>query len=257
MTTDAERRSPTRQGAREASPEGGCTACGASAGACRDVSGRGSGEIGRIGPNALIQTARALEARLGLAEARRLLGLAGMGELVVRDPLDMRDEREFFRLVSFLEAALSRREVIAVLHDAGLRTGAYVLANRVPGGVRLGLRVLPRALRLRLTLAAMASHAWTFAGSGRFAFETRPHPTLRLVHGQPALTVPDPAPLHAFYRGAFEVLLRALVASGTELEERAPSGQSPRAGVDFRLRFDGPHARPPAGDAPTAARTVA
>ncbi|TVP47651.1 MAG: bacteriochlorophyll 4-vinyl reductase [Gemmatimonadales bacterium] len=221
---------------REASTPDGCTACGACGSACGSTGA--PPEVARIGPNALIQTARALEALYGVAEARRLLRLGGMQTLSDHDPRDMQDERDFFRLVTFLEGVLPRREVAAVLGDAGRRTGAYVLANRIPGAARLGLRMLPRSLRLRLTLSAMAEHAWTFAGSGTFAFETRPHPTLRLAHGIPARTIPDPAPLHAFYRGAFEVLLRGMVAPGTVLEEGVPDRPPPRVGVAFRIRFD-------------------
>ena len=192
---------------------------------------------GRIGPNALIQTARALEARYGADEARRILRLCGMDILMEEDPQGMRDEREFLSLVTFLTKLLPSGELRAVLHDSGRRTGAYVLRHRIPGPVKLLVRPLPRGLRLRLLLEAIRRHAWTFAGSGSYQFRMGDRPLVSLRHGAPAQRVPSTEPLHAYYRGAFEELLRAMVAPTTELEETDAFGVGRRDGVDFHIRF--------------------
>jgi divinyl protochlorophyllide a 8-vinyl-reductase len=203
----------------------------------RSGSGERASGPARIGPNALIQTARALEARRGRDEARRLLRLGGMEILMDEDPQGMRDEREFLSLVTFLTGVLPSGELRAVLHDAGRRTGAYVLRNRIPAPVRLLVRPLPRRLRLRLLLGAIGRNAWTFAGSGSYHFQAGDRPVVSLRHGPPARQVPTTEPLHAYYQGAIEELLRAMVAPATELEKTDAFGVNGREGVDFRIRF--------------------
>lgn len=149
----------------------------------------------------------------------------------------MRDEREFLSLVTFLTGVLPRGELLAVLHDSGRRTGRYVLHHRIPAPVRLLLRPLPRSLRLQFLLEAIERHAWTFAGSGSFHFRTGRRPLVSLRHGPPAREVPSSEPLHAYYRGAFEELLRALVAPTIQLEETDALGVAHREGVDFHIQF--------------------
>lgn len=52
---------------------------------------------------------------------------------------------------------------------AGAATADYILAHRIPGPVKALIRALPAPLGARFLTAAIARHAWTFAGSGRLS----------------------------------------------------------------------------------------
>jgi divinyl protochlorophyllide a 8-vinyl-reductase len=205
-----------------------------------------------IGPNALIQTARALEDRLGEPEARRILRMAGYASLLDAEPSGMQPEREFLALVRFLEGVLPADDARELLREAGRRTGAYVLEHRIPGIARFLVRILPTGMRTRVVLEAIARHAWTFTGSGAFAFETRPDVRLTLSLGAQAREIPCTEPLHAYYHGALETLLRALVARNVELGEAPGTSLSRRHGAEFRLLLRNPRAASRPGQAPRA-----
>ena len=52
--------------------------------------------------------------------------------------------------------------------EAGRKTADYLLARRIPAAVQKLLRTLPASLAGPALLAAIAPHAWTFLGSGRY-----------------------------------------------------------------------------------------
>jgi len=156
-------------------------------------------ELARIGPNAVIQTLRALDEVPGRAEmvARR----AGLEPKATEG---MIPEAWFVRLLTAVRQTLPADEAEAVLADSGRRTAEYVATHRIPRLFRVLLRRLPPRLGVPLMLRAFARHAWTFAGAGRFEAEgdtivLRDAPTCR---GQEA----DHA-LGAYYAAAFEGLL--------------------------------------------------
>lgn len=117
-----------------------------------------------IGPNAVIQLGEALRPHRGLAEA--VFAAAGHGDWLRDAPEQMVPEGEVAALHAALYALSPR--AIELAQEAGTRTGDYILANRIPAAARLLLRALPAALAEPLLVAAIARHAWTFAGSGRF-----------------------------------------------------------------------------------------
>lgn len=117
-----------------------------------------------IGPNAVIQLGEALRPHRGLAEA--VFAAAGHGDWLSDAPEQMVPEGEVAALHAALYALSPRAAALA--EEAGTRTGDYILANRIPAAARLLLRALPAALAEPLLVAAIARHAWTFAGSGRF-----------------------------------------------------------------------------------------
>lgn len=140
----------------------------------------------RIGPNAVHQLLPVLEQGLGAGAADRALERAG----VARPPPDagMLPEAE----CAALHRAVRQNwpaEAPGLLHAAGLATGDYILANRIPAAARGLIGALPSALGARLLTAAISRHAWTFAGSGAFRvlgrapleFEIRANP---LVAGE-------------------------------------------------------------------------
>jgi divinyl protochlorophyllide a 8-vinyl-reductase len=184
----------------------------------------------RIGPNAIIQTAAVLRDRMGVARATAVLQEAtGRGWLEM--PTQMVEESEVRALLHSCLAHFGHRATQAVLRESGHRTADYLLAHRIPRPVQWLLRLLPARQGFRLLSQAMARHAWTFAGSGRFR---------ATLHGAdshaPELAIDDcplcrglslPSPVCDFYAGTFERLLSVLVRRDTcvaQVESAASGG---------------------------------
>lgn len=177
------------------------------------------GEAGLVGPNAVIQLAEALRAAPdapGLAE--HVFGRAGYARLLRSPPTDMIDEAIAARLFATLWREMPAASAAAIAHEAGRRTGAYVLAHRIPPLARLLLRTLPPRLAAPLLLRAIARHAWTFAGSGR----------CRTASGPPCLVTiarnPLAMPGGAWHGGVFECLFRSLVSRSASVRHAEVSG---------------------------------
>jgi divinyl protochlorophyllide a 8-vinyl-reductase len=179
----------------------------------------------RIGPNAIIQLVAAIEHRWGADEAAALLGEA-TPYTPASLPLDMVEEGEPLALSCLLIERVGADVAAPVLHDAGVRTARYLLANRIPALAQGLIRRLPRRLALALLLRAIGSHAWTFAGSGHFA--------VRWSRGWPMLTFTDCAmcrglatrrPICDYYAGTFEHLFRTLVSAEVTVTEIACQAQ--------------------------------
>jgi divinyl protochlorophyllide a 8-vinyl-reductase len=190
-----------------------------------ELAGPHQDEARLIGPNALIQTAAALYELEGGSAAAILLAA---GEPMVREhpPEDMVDERRFSQLVTTLVEHLGEARADAVLERSGALTADYLLAHRIPPPFQWLLRRLPRDLGLRLLLGAVASHAWTFAGSGRFRYELRGEGLVELaIEGCPACRgLHTKGPVCGFYAGTFERLFRKLVDD--RMQVRAASCQA-------------------------------
>lgn len=165
-------------------------------------------DAGLVGPNAVIQLAEALRAAPdSVGAAERVFGQAGFPRFLRSPPSDMIDEAIPARLFAALWRELPSARAAAIAHDAGRRTGAYVLANRIPSAARFILRSLPPRLAAPLLLKAIRKHAWTFAGSG----------TCRVAAGRPSVITIEHNPLAmpggAWHVGVFECLFRALVST--------------------------------------------
>jgi len=128
-------------------------------------------------------------------------------------------QREVIALQQSLRSTLGLDEAKAVSFDAGLRTGDYLLANRIPKGAQRILKLLPPGPASGILLKAVAKHAWTFSGSGQFGFETG-RPVRVTITGCPICrgAVADTAVCH-FYTGCFQRLFRVLVSARTEVAE--------------------------------------
>lgn len=124
-------------------------------------------EAGRIGPNAILQLVDVLERRGEGELLRAVLAEAG----VARPPRDagMLPEAE----CAAVHQALRRMSTAAegLLEEAGLATGDYILANRIPKLAQGVFRVLPCRLAAPVLTKAIARHSWTFAGTGEFRVE--------------------------------------------------------------------------------------
>ncbi len=168
----------------------------------------------RIGPNAVTQVAAALRASHGEATAQRVFHTAGLDGLLADPPDTMTDERQVAALHRALADELGP-DAAAVSREAGLRTGDYILAHRIPAPVRGLLKALPAPLAGWLLLAAIRRHAWTFAGSGRFAAHAGRESVVEIADNPIAVSG---CPWHA---AVFERLFQALVSPRAKVRQTA------------------------------------
>jgi len=173
----------------------------------------------RIGPNAITRVAEALHQRQDAGKIQRLFALAGIASYLVQPPEKMVDEREVTRLHQVLRAELGIDAALAVAREAGVLTGDYLLAHRIPHGVQVLLKWLPARLASRVLLNAIQRHAWTFAGSGELQLHS-PFPPRLAIAGccicQGALAE---VPLCDFYASAIERLFQKLVHPRARVRE--------------------------------------
>jgi divinyl protochlorophyllide a 8-vinyl-reductase len=190
----------------------------------------------RIGPNAITRVGEALAARFG--SASEVFADAGLRRYLETPPEQMVDEAEVTALQRALRLRLGVTEARAVSFDAGLRTGDYLLAHRIPRPAQRVLRLLPAAPASRLFLKAVARHAWTFSGSGQFGFSAVEGRSVQArIGGCPICRgAQADEPLCDFYTGAFERLFRTLVHRRTEVREVACQAQGAFACV-FEMRW--------------------
>lgn len=175
---------------------------------------------GRIGPNAILQLVAALRERAGEGVVAAVLERAGLADRAHRPIEGLVPVAEVRALHAALHELVGTRTARLLAAEAGRRTAAYLEAQRIPGLFRRLLAVLPKPLRRRLLLAAIARNAWTFTGSGRFA----------ILAGAPARLSIEPCPLCPergaglgclYYAATFETLLRDLVDPRTRVEPAA------------------------------------
>lgn len=179
--------------------------------------GGGAEAQARIGPNAIIRVAEALIARHG--SSKQYFEEAGLSHYLDALPQEMVDEREVIALQRSLRDRLGIAEARAVSRDAGLRTGDYLLANRIPKAAQRLLRLLPPGPASGILLGAVGKHAWTFSGSGDFSFETGRPVRVRIAGCPICRGALSDFPLCDFYTGAFERLFTTLVSRRTRVDE--------------------------------------
>jgi divinyl protochlorophyllide a 8-vinyl-reductase len=127
-----------------------------------------------IGPNAIIRLQEALTASVGGDRARDLFERAGQGRYVAVPPTEMVDETDVTSLYTLLPSRLGSLLAAEVSGRAGMLTGNYLLAHRIPWLVQCLLRWLPAPFAATALIAAIKRHAWTFVGSGHFEVSSMP-----------------------------------------------------------------------------------
>ena len=178
-----------------------------------------------IGPNAVTQTAAALDDRLGHAGTVQVFTAAGLLPWLQNPPERMVDEQAVARLHAAVRQCLDRSEASAVMAEAGRRTGAYILAHRIPAAARRLLPVLPARWAMPLLLNAVGRHAWTFVGSGVFEegpgpdFGSGRHWTLTIRNNPLAREEQWGIPICGWHRAVFETLFQKLVRCPVQVEE--------------------------------------
>jgi divinyl protochlorophyllide a 8-vinyl-reductase len=176
---------------------------------------RGNGAGARIGPNAVIQTLRALEELEGPGQCDRAIRQAGIDTSQLSG---MIPEHLFIALNRAVRDRLPESRAAAVMRLAGTYTARYVASHRIPGLFRLVLGRMPPRLGIPLLLAAFRRHAWTFAGSARFGV-AGPYPGTLVLEDCPTCRHGDgQRAAGAYYEAAFEGLLQ-IVAPRVRVRE--------------------------------------
>lgn len=122
--------------------------------------------VARIGPNAIVQARAAIRAFGGEPLSDAIFERASLAHYNHAPPTDMVPQTEVAALFEALNASCSPNEAGQLMREAGLRTGDYILAHRIPLMAQHLLKRMPRVLGARLLLSAIRRHAWTFAGDG-------------------------------------------------------------------------------------------
>lgn len=195
------------------------------------MTGQGAG---LIGPNAVLQLVPLLDRAGGTDWRHTLLARAGLD--VLPDGSGMIPEIPVTRLHQALRR--DRPDLAASLGwQAGLATGDYILANRIPPAAQWLLKALPWRLAAWVLSRAIARNAWTFAGSGQFLvmtpliFALRANP---LVRGEVA-----DHPLCDWHRGVFTRLFQTLVHPALTCHEPRCCAMG-HAACRFEMRRDAP-----------------
>jgi divinyl protochlorophyllide a 8-vinyl-reductase len=192
---------------------------------------------GRIGPNAVTRLAEALDELHGPPVTDAVFGTAGLLRYRQAPPSTMVDESVVTSLHAALRSTLAPQDAAAVARRAGVLTGDYLLAHRIPAPVRVLLRASPASWAARLLVRAVARHAWTFAGGGAFSSvaecgHPRPgasappdagsgRPRLQLAIGNCPLCrgASAPLPVCDYFEATFERLFTRLVSRSARVRE--------------------------------------
>ncbi|CCE00497.1 bacteriochlorophyll 4-vinyl reductase [Bradyrhizobium sp. STM 3809] len=174
---------------------------------------------GRIGPNAIIQTAEALRLLAGEDAAHCVFAVAGLEAYLTSPPADMVDETEVIRLHRALRAVLDDDAARAVSVKAGQLTAAYLLAHRIPAAAQRLLRILPARLASHALSRAISAHAWTFAGTGIFTGRPGRPTTYEISHCPLCRGQGTDHPICDFYAATFETLFARLVHRSARARE--------------------------------------
>jgi divinyl protochlorophyllide a 8-vinyl-reductase len=169
-----------------------------------------------IGPNAVIQLARAVRSQCGADSVQRLFQTAGLLHYLAREPEHMVPEDDVVRLYAALSSHCAPADAERLSAQAGFLTGQYLLAHRIPRRVQSVLKLLPARLAAWILLRAIARHAWTFAGSGRFSVTSHRPLVVEIAGGPLSAGLATSRPLCSFYAATFEALFRALIDQRTQ-----------------------------------------
>ena len=177
--------------------------------------------MARIGPNAVIRVAEALDAVEGRPVAERLFQAVGIRRYLDAPPRDMVAEDEVRSLHEELHRALGDRRARSIGWIAGQRTADYLLAHRIPAAVQRLLHWLPRRTAARVLSRAIAGHAWTFTGSGRLRVEPGNPTAFRIAHCPLCRGLHGAEPACDYYVATFERLFAVLIHADARATETA------------------------------------
>lgn len=167
-----------------------------------------------IGPNAILQHLPLLQSSLGPGATAALLAQAGLAQPPAAHGMVAQATVARFHnaVTQHLGAGAP-----ALQWAAGVGTGRYILANRIPRPAQALLRALPATWGARLLTRAILQHAWTFAGSGQLRVAQR-RPLGLELHQNPLAMAAPPGQcpqLPLAYGGVSNVVFRADLARRT------------------------------------------
>ena len=164
--------------------------------------------VHRIGPNAILQLIPVLDAAFGPGAADRALAAAG----VPRPGPDsgMLPETQVRTLHRWVRET-HPQEAPRLLREAGLATGDYILANRIPALAQKVIRALPAFLGARVLASAIAKHSWTFAGSGHFRIVSKRPLSFEIARNPVVAGESSDIPMCHWHAAVFERLFSRLV----------------------------------------------
>lgn len=172
-----------------------------------------------IGPNAITQMAAALSAVCGERVQREIFEDAGLARYLAAPPTHMTPEDEVAQLHRVAIDRLGEATGAEVSREAGRLTGDYLLANRIPRFAQRSLKAMPRWLAARILAAAIARHAWTFAGSGEFSYKFAPYFSLRIVGSPICKALRTEAPACAYFAATFERVFGEMLGPTLSVKE--------------------------------------
>lgn len=172
----------------------------------------------KIGPNALLQLVPVLD-RVGGRDLRSHLFACG-GVFEVPDGSGMIDEMPVARVHQAMRRELPDLAP-TIAWAAGKRTGDYILINRIPRAAHQVLKLLPPRWGAPLLAKAIARHAWTFAGSGRFGVTPGRLPVFEIADNPMVRGEFSSCPLCHWHAAVFERLFTRLIAPDYRCEETA------------------------------------
>ena len=108
-----------------------------------------------------------------------------------------------------------------LLEEAGLATGEYILAHRIPKLAQGVLRVLPGGLAGPVLTKAIARHSWTFAGTGEFRVEGARPLLLSIARNPLVAGLRAATPQCVWHVAVFRRLYGRLVWPGVQVREVA------------------------------------
>lgn len=173
---------------------------------------------GTIGPNAILQPVRLLEAGIGCVRAHAWAAEAFGGDRYV-PPTEAIDERIVGRMHALVNDRMGFEDAARLLRQAGEGTAVYLLRHRIPRSFQRLERLLPSALALRLLAYAISRHAWTFVGTGDFRFASGDSPAFEIRNCPICRARRTDLPCCDFYTGTFSGLVRTLVGAGGTVRE--------------------------------------
>lgn len=173
---------------------------------------------GQIGPNAILQLVAVLDREEG--RVTRDLITASAGVEVPPADSGMIPEVEAARLHLAVRRMLPDRAA-GILRRAGLATGEYILRHRIPRAAQWLIRGLPAPIAAGVLSAAIARHAWTFAGSGGFRVLRKRGLVFEVTQNPLAVGLTSETPLCDWHAAVFERLFSRLVWPGCRVEEVA------------------------------------
>lgn len=172
----------------------------------------------RIGPNAITQLIAVLDQSEGRGLRNAVMSLAAVS---VPDPSKGMIPEGDAAAVHLALRRIAPDRAEALLRLAGLATGRYILRHRIPSLAQSLIRALPASWGARVLTAAIARHAWTFAGSGRFRVADR-HPLSFELAANPLVAHERAAhPICHWHAAVFEQLFSELVWPGCTVRETA------------------------------------